>query len=148
VPEAALPSPAAKDMQREEQMEAAVRTQSARPQSEHDILQQLNHDYIRSVEMSDVRRFAEILADDFLCSKPDGSLIDKQEFLRQTARPAGLSNLEALDVKIRITGDFAIIHARTQFTLPGGTTGSGRYTDIWARRNGSWLAVAAHVTRC
>jgi len=23
----------------------------------------------------------------------------------------------------------------------------GRYTDIWARRNGRWLCVAAHVTR-
>jgi ketosteroid isomerase-like protein len=129
-------------------MEAVARTQNSRPHSDLDTLQQLNHDYIRSVEMSDVSRFAEILADDFLCSKPDGSLIDKQEFLKQTARPAGLSNLQALDVKIRITGDFAIIHARTQFTLAGGADGSGRYTDIWARRNRSWLAVAAHVTRC
>ena len=27
-------------------------------------------------------------------------------------------------------------------------TGQGRYTDVWTRRNGRWLAVAAHVTRC
>jgi hypothetical protein len=26
--------------------------------------------------------------------------------------------------------------------------GSGRYTDVWARRHGRWLAVSAHVTRC
>jgi hypothetical protein len=30
-------------------------------------LQALNDDYIRSVQMSDVSRFAEILAADFLC---------------------------------------------------------------------------------
>ena len=45
-------------------------------------LEQLNRDYIRSVQESDVRRFDEILAEDFLCSNPDGSLIDRAAFLR------------------------------------------------------------------
>jgi len=71
--------------------------------------------------------------------------VDKQEFLRQTA--SGLTDLEAHDVKIRISGNFAIIHARTSFRLADGKSGSGRYTDNWERRNGHWLAVAAHVTR-
>jgi ketosteroid isomerase-like protein len=108
----------------------------------------LNRDYIRSVQTSDVRRFEEILADDFLCSNPDGSLIDRKAFLEQTARPVLISNLEAHDVKVRIMGDIAIIHARTTYTRPDGGVGSGRYTDVWARRQGSWLAVSAHVTRC
>ncbi len=108
----------------------------------------LNRDYIRSVQTSDVRRFEEILADDFLCSNPDGSLIDRKAFLEQTARPVRISNLEAHDVKVRIMGDVAIIHARTTYTRPDGGGGSGRYTDVWARRQGSWLAVSAHVTRC
>ncbi|SDR59950.1 protein of unknown function [Rhizobiales bacterium GAS191] len=129
-------------------MEAVARTRDVGTEPDHELLEQLNRDYIRSVETSDVRRFDEILADDFLCSKPDGSLIDRQEFLRQTALPSMLSNLEAHDVNIRITGDFAIIHARTSYRLAGGAAGSGRYTDIWARRGGNWLAVAAHVTRC
>jgi ketosteroid isomerase-like protein len=108
----------------------------------------LNRDYIRSVQTSDVRRFEEILADDFLCSNPDGSLIDRKAFLEQTARPVLISNLEAHDVKVRIMGDVAIIHARTTYTRPDGGGGSGRYTDVWTRRQGSWLAVSAHVTRC
>lgn len=116
--------------------------------SELDILQDLNRDYIRSVQHSDVRRFDEILADDFLCSNPDGSLIDRAAFLKQTAAPVAISNLEARDVVVRIMGDVAIIHARTTYTRPDGTEGSGRYTDVWARRGGRWLAVSAHVTRC
>ncbi|MGH3129068.1 MAG: DUF4440 domain-containing protein, partial [Gaiellaceae bacterium] len=48
----------------------------------------------------------------------------------------------------RLLGDVAIIHARTTYTLADGRPGAGRYTDVWARRNGQWLAVAAHVTRC
>jgi ketosteroid isomerase-like protein len=111
-------------------------------------LQQLNRDYIRSVQTSDVQRFDEILAEEFYCSNPDGSLVDRKGFLAQTARPVTISNLEPHDVLIRIIGDVAIIHARTTYTLPDGRAGSGRYTDVWARGQDRWLAVSAHVTRC
>jgi ketosteroid isomerase-like protein len=112
-----------------------------------DTLMELNRDYIQSVQHGDVRRFDEILADDFLCSNPDGSLVDRKAFLEQTAKPVTISNLEAHDVNVRLMGDFAIIHARTTYTRPDGQAGAGRYTDVWARRGGRWLAVSAHVTR-
>jgi ketosteroid isomerase-like protein len=115
--------------------------------TDFETLQQLNEDYIRSVQNSDVRRFDEILADDFLCSNPDGSLVDRAAFLAQTARPVTISNLEAREVQVRILGDVAIIHARTSYKLADGQAKSGRYTDVWARRGGRWLAVSAHVTR-
>jgi ketosteroid isomerase-like protein len=108
----------------------------------------LNADYIDSVQRGDVRRFDEILADDFVCSNPDGSRVDRAGFLEQTARPVTISGLAAHDVDVRLLGEVAIIHARTTYTLADGRPGTGRYTDVWARRNGAWLAVAAHVTRC
>ncbi len=120
---------------------------STASKSDVDVLLDLNRDYIRSVQDGDVQRFEEILADDFLCSNPDGSLIDREAFLEQTARPVTIANLEAHDVNVRIIGDVAIIHARTTYTLPGGGAGAGRYTDVWAHREGRWLAVSAHVTR-
>jgi len=116
--------------------------------SDHEILLQLNRDYIDSVQTSNVRRFEEILAEDFLCSNPDGSLIDRTAFLAQTARPVAISGLEAHDVQVRLLGDVALIHARTSYRGPDGKPGRGRYTDVWARRGGRWLAVSAHVTRC
>jgi ketosteroid isomerase-like protein len=88
-----------------------------------------------------------LLADDFLCSNPEGSLIDKKQFLAQTARPVTISGLTAEDVKVRIIGDVAIIHARTSYATADGEQRNGRCTDVWARRNGQWLAVSAHVTR-
>ena len=117
--------------------------------STHDLttLLRLNRDYVRSVQTSDVRRFKEILADDFLCSLPDGSLIDRERFLEHAALPVKISDLDVHDVNVRVMGDFAIIHARTTFTAPDGSAGSSRYTDVWARRHGRWLAVSAHVTR-
>jgi hypothetical protein len=123
----------------------ALRSVSA--DSDHDILFALNTDYINSVQNSDVKRFEEILAPEFYCSNPDGSLVDRAAFLKQTAKPVAIRNLRAEDVLIRIVGDFAVIHARTAYTRPDGTPGGGRYTDGYAKIGGQWLAVFAHVTR-
>jgi ketosteroid isomerase-like protein len=114
---------------------------------ELDTLLGLNRDYIRSVQEADVQRFKEILADDFLCSLPDGSLIDRDHFLERTAQPIQIQNLEAHDVNVRLMGDVAIVHARTTFTTLDGRAGSGRYTDVWARRDNRWVAVAAQFVR-
>lgn len=116
--------------------------------SDLETLIELNGDYIRSVQHSDVKRFNEILAPDFRCSNPDGSVVDRAGFLLQVAPPAKISNLKTHDVEVRFFGDTAIIHARTGYTLPDGRAGSGRYTDVWVRQSGRWLAVSAHVTRC
>jgi len=124
-----------------------VKTDAVVNRADTDALRRLNEDFVRSVQESDVRRFEEILADDFLNSNPDGSLVDRAGFLAQIARPATISNLEARDVRVRIMGDVAIIHARTEYRKPDGQAGAGRYTDVWARRNGHWLCVSAHVTR-
>ena len=115
--------------------------------SDLEMLRGLNDEYIRSVQQGDVERFREILADDFLCSNPDGSLVDRSGFLAQTARPVTITGLAIEDVRIRILGDIAIVHARTGYTTAGGERRHGRYTDVWARRNGKWLAISAHVTR-
>lgn len=112
-----------------------------------ELLEKLNADYIDSVQTSNVRRFEEILADDFRASMPDGSLLDRAQFLAFTAKPVTISRLAAHDVMIRVIGDVAIIHARTTYTLADGGQGRGRYTDIWAKRGSRWLCVAAHVTR-
>jgi ketosteroid isomerase-like protein len=107
----------------------------------------LNDEYIASVQHGDVGRFDQILAEDFLCSNPDGTLVEKTQFLAQTARPVTISGLAIDDVRIRILGDMAIIHARTSYRTAEGERRNGRYTDVWARRGGGWLAVSAHVTR-
>jgi len=112
-----------------------------------DQLTTLNHDYVASVQNCDVKRFDEILAPEFFCSNPDKTLVDRAAFLEQTARPIAICNLHAHDVIIRIMGDFAIIHAATSYTTADGQQATGRYTDCWTKKNGTWLAVSAHVSR-
>jgi len=114
--------------------------------SEHDLdtLTALNLDFFSSVQNGDVKRFKELLADDFTSSQPNGSLLDKAEFLELTARPVTISGLVAEDVRIRLLGDFAIIHGRFDSHSVDGTPRRGRFTDNWARRDGTWVAVSAH----
>ncbi|OAF16077.1 DUF4440 domain-containing protein [Bradyrhizobium centrolobii] len=107
----------------------------------------LNRDYVASVQNCDVKRFDEILAPEFYCSNPDKTLVDRAAFLKQTAQPIAIRNLKERDVIIRIMGDFAIIHGATTYTTADGQQATGRYTDCWAKKNGKWLAVSAHVSR-
>ena len=69
--------------------------------TDHDTLLRLNEAYIRSVQRGDVAWFRENLSEDFYCSNPDASLVDKSAFLEQTARPVTIRGLAISDVKIR-----------------------------------------------
>ena len=122
-------------------------TTNTATQSALDVLRDLNGQYIHSVVHSDVARFTEILSDDFLCTNPDGSLVDKPQFLKQTAIPVAFTSFDVDDLRIRVLGDVAIIHGRTRFALKDGRRGRGQYTDVWQKRQDRWLAVSAHVTR-
>jgi ketosteroid isomerase-like protein len=117
---------------------------NANAQRDLETLTALNRDFTASVQKRDVKRLEEILADDFMVSTPDGSLLDKAEFLKLTAQPVTISGLVAEDVRIRLLGDFAIIHARFNSRRADSTQRRGRYTDNYARRDGSWVVVSAH----
>ena len=112
-----------------------------------ELLEALNKGYVDSVQNSDVAWFDAHLAKDFLNSNPDGTLVDRAGFLAQIAPPVAIRGLEPREVRIRIFGEIAIIHAQTVYTKPDGRPGAGRYTDIWAKHGGRWECVAAHVTR-
>lgn len=120
---------------------------TARDTGDLTMLRELNQAYLDSVRLGDVERFRQLLADDFQASTPAGEILDKSQFLERTAGPRTLDRLEGQDVRIRILGDVAIIHAATSYTSITGQDGRGRYTDDWQKRNGRWVCVSAHVTR-
>lgn len=110
-------------------------------------LRELNRNYVRSAGESDVRWYADNLAEDYVSTNPDGSFVDRAGFLERMARPYPNKDPEPVDVRIRILGGVALIHSGFRDRKPDGTIGQGRYTDIWARRQGRWLCVAAHFIR-
>jgi hypothetical protein len=86
-------------------------------------LQELNRNYVRSVDEADVAWFDANLAADFFNTNPDGTFIDRKAFLAQIGRGSSVKNIREHDVIIRILGDFAIIHGRTSYHKADGTRG-------------------------
>ena len=121
---------------------------TGQPNDDRHVLDDLNAQYVGAVEAGDADWFERNLAPDFMNSNPDGSIASRAEFIAQIAAGSGLLNIRAHDVIVRIHGECAIIHARTTFDRAAGRSGAARYTDIWAKRNGRWLCIGAHVTRC
>jgi len=121
--------------------------QAAAGKSDHDILVDLNRNYVRSALESDVKWYSENLSEDFHITAPDGVLLNRDAFLKRIANPYPGTAAEPVDVMIRILGDVAIIHSGYKDKKLTGEFGYGRYTDIYERRNGRWLCVAAHFMR-
>jgi hypothetical protein len=115
--------------------------------ADREVLLELNRNYVRSALESDVRWYSENLSKDFYITAPDGALLNREAFLKRIANPYPGTEAEAVDVTIRILGDFAIIHSGYRDKKLTGDTGHGRYTDIYQRRNGRWLCIAAHFMR-
>ena len=112
--------------------------------NEEQILLELNRNYVRSAQESDVRWYADNLAEDFQSSTPGGALEDKRAFLERMAKPAAGQEMRPVDPHVRVLGDVALIHSGFSYRKADGSAGTGRYTDIYAKRNGRWLCVSAH----
>lgn len=107
----------------------------------------LNQEYVAAYMKSDVDWYREHLADDFVCIVSDGSVLDREQFLSGTAEGPGVKDYTLKDVRIRTYGPFALVQARGEFTRPDGTSGTSRYTDVWALQDGKWKTVSAQITR-
>ena len=107
------------------------------------ILDQLNKDYVHSDQFNDVKRFSELLAEDFIVQTP-GVTRNRGEFLEFIAKPRPFKDLAVHDVKIRILGDVALIHGRATYTmLADGEDQEALYTDAYQKREGTWVCVSA-----
>ena len=128
-------------------MQKLASKESGANSADRDVLLELNRNYVRSALESDVRWYAENLSEDFYITAPDGALLNRDAFLKRIANPYPGTEAEAVDVMVRILGDVAIIHSGYRDRKLTGEIGYGRYTDIYERRNGRWLCVAAHFMR-
>ena len=107
------------------------------------ILEQLNLDYNHSDQASDAKRFSEFLAEDFIVQTP-GVTRNREEYLEYIAKPRPFKDLAVHDVNIRILSDGALIHGRSTYTtLADGVEQEALYTDVYQKREGTWVCVSA-----
>src|SRR5215813_4160342 len=100
------------------------------------ILDQLNKDYVHSDQFNDVKRFSELLADDFIAQTP-GVSRNRAEFLEFIAKPRPFKDLAVHDVKIRILDDEVSRPARS-LRAPEPTT---RARLLVARPGHEWVKI-------
>ena len=107
----------------------------------------------------DVEAVRKILADDLIITYPDGNVGTKSSELSDIE--SGAVSMEAWDVfdtKVTVmSADAAVITGRGvikngKYTDPKtkksiNISGEYRFTDVYARRNGQWLAVASQSTK-
>lgn len=114
-------------------------------------LEKLNEGYLASYRAGKVEFFNQILAEDFRETAADGTILNRSQFLSKIAEfgngQTSPMTVTASELEIRIFGDTAVVHAVPVVTMEDGTSfNGGRYTDIYARIDGEWLCVAAHLS--
>lgn len=113
------------------------------------VLRVLNDRYVDAFRKADVSWYAAHLAPSYFVTSGDGSFDDRAAALTDFGIPYFEKNITSFpvdDVKIRIFGELAIIHAENDYQLKDGRQGTNRYTDIWRKIDGRWMCVSAHIT--
>jgi ketosteroid isomerase-like protein len=113
------------------------------------LLHALNESYVKAFRDADVAWYAAHLAPDYLVISSDGSLNDRAAALERFALPTFATAMRSFPVgkvQVRRFHDVALIHAENAYELKDGRKGVSRYTDIWHKRGGRWLCIAAHIT--
>jgi hypothetical protein len=110
-------------------------------------LERLNKEYIDAYMSADVNWYKKTLAEDFVCIESDGNVIDKEQFLINTAKGPDVAEYKLQNVNIRIYGITALVQATGLFTRKDGSKGVSRYTDIYVKSDEDWKTVSAQITR-
>jgi len=115
--------------------------------SDKTTLEQLNQKYVDSFMNADVDWYRDHLAEDFVCIESDGSVLNKMEFLRNTAKGPDVADYTLQEVHIRLYGCVGLVRATGLFTRRDGSSGTSRYTDVYVKTGEDWKAVSAQITR-
>lgn len=115
--------------------------------SEQTTLEQLNQEYVAAFMNADVEWYQEHLADDFVCIESDGSVLNKNQFLQNTAKGPDVDDYMLHEVDVRIYGGVALVQATGSWTGKDKSKGISRYTDVYVKSDNVWKAISAQITR-
>jgi ketosteroid isomerase-like protein len=127
----------------------ASQAQSADAQSDIAALKALNAAFINGYMTKDTTKLSPIFANDFILINPSGQRRNRQEVLDGFVSSPHFLSCKVDTVEIRLYGTIGLVLARAVFTSEDKgkkTTGKTDYLDVYEKRNGRWVAIAAHVT--
>jgi ketosteroid isomerase-like protein len=118
----------------------------------------LDREWAGSIVTKDVAAIRRIEADDISLVFPDGTVGSKADDIRDMeAGNVSAESLEIFDAKVKVLdADAAVVTGRSvikkgKYKRPDGKmidiSGEYRFTDVFARRNGTWQVVASQATK-
>lgn len=118
----------------------------------------LDREWANVIKTRDVEAMRRIEADDVILTYPDGAIGTKAEDIRDIeSGNLTAESFELLDAKVKVLdADAAIVTGRSvikngKYKRPDGKqiniSGEYRFTDVFARRNGTWQVVASQATK-
>jgi ketosteroid isomerase-like protein len=115
--------------------------------SDRSTLERLNQEYVDAFMNADVEWYRDHLADDFAVIESNGSVLNKEEFLRNTANGPDVIEYKLQDVNVRFYGNVGLVQATGHWTGKDGSKGVSRYIDVYVKTQGEWKTVSAQITR-
>ena len=108
----------------------------------------LENEWVTAIVKKDTGTIDRLLADDF-SGTTDDQIYSKADAI-EDVKSGTHESLDLDNIKVRLFGDTAVVtmgqneksrHGKTDFT------GHYLFTDVWAKKNGQWFAVASHGSR-
>ena len=115
------------------------------------ILTQMEQDWAMAIVKKDMATLDRIVAPEWMISTPEGELQTKAQ--NDADLKSGAYNCESMKVdelKVSVFGDSAVVFGLgTEKSTYKGQDSSGQYrfTDVFVKRNGVWMAVATHASK-
>lgn len=129
---------------------AAAATETNRSEDVRE-LEALNAAWLNSYVARDPSVLESILADDFVAVYGGGTRRTKAELVARVRNPTvEILSVVPENVQVQISGDVAVVTARSVLrvrTAEGESELRNDYADIYARRNGRWRGISAHIVR-
>jgi hypothetical protein len=121
---------------------------SAGAESTDQTITNLENQWVGAIVKKDTATIDRLLADDF-SGTTDDQIYSKADAI-EDVKTGTHESLELDNIKVRLYGETAVVTmGQTEKSRHGDKDFSGHYlfTDVWARKNGQWIAVASHGSR-
>ena len=109
-------------------------------------LRSINHRFVDAFVRPDAAFMSALVDADFVRTTGSGEWQGRDAFVASFREPAGMAGASYDDVRVRVYGDVALVHAVFEALAADGRTRKVRYTDVYRWDGEAWRLVSGQNT--
>ena len=121
-----------------------AQVQTAAGAKAEDQIAQLERDWLAADAKGDAASLRQLIADDFIGSSFNGSLLTKQDIIPEAGHPGGFTGASTGETQVRVFGDTAVLMGTIDSANASQHT---RVTLVCQKRGPAWQMIAARMDR-